>query len=273
MTGFEKKVFSSVDFKSLVQILLQNLSNDHIQIFSKKPEIQSLVESLNFAGLIPKELPTNQDYLLVSNTAIGGNKTDKYIKQRYTHTTSLTKSGKVENTLTIKRHHSFTNSEEYKWQNYLAPFGVTKMVDFTRYILGRGDNKVAVKVYVPAGSKLVSSSLDSGSFKTYFDKSINKTYFLFEMSLKPQATKEITLVYEPKIDLDFKPVANYELQLQNQPGSLNTVFEKKYAYQSSDSPRVYSHIPELQTFDSETGEPSLGFELKQDTLLKGVFAK
>ncbi len=270
MSGFEQKIFQSIDFKNLVQILLDNLNKEHLQIYSKKSDIQQLFQSLNFTGSIPKELAKNQDYLHVNNTSVGGNKTDKFIKQRFIQETQINKSGKVNHKLTIRRHHSFSDRVEFQWQNYLAPFGVTEMVDFTRYILGRGDNKVVIKVYVPKGSKLVSNNKN---IKTYSDKQLNKTYFLFEMLLKPQETKEVTFEYESNIDLDFDPVANYELLIQNQPGVVNTIFEKKYSYANSNAPRIYAHIPNLAKFDPETGEPSLDFDLVQDAKITAVFAK
>lgn len=273
LTEFEKQVFQLTNFQALFQVFSNNISQKHIQIFSKKEFIQDQIELFNVGNTFSINKP-NQDLLLITNTSIGGNKTDRYLKQRFIHNTSVSQNGQIQNTLTIRKFHAFTNSEEFTWQAQLARFGVTELVDYARYILGRGDNVSMVKVYIPDKSKIIAISGHDPSFKPkmHFDTDLSQNYLLLKTSLKPGKTNEVTITYQPPIKLKFNPVSEYSLKLIKQAGTTNTVFQKTYSAPNLNQPKLYTHLPDLTSFD-QAGKPTVEFTFQNDQELVAVFAK
>lgn len=274
IANFEKQIFSIKDFKGLFEIINQNLHQKHIQVFSKKDFIQNQIQHLGFSNLFQPTQDKNQDLLLVTNTSIGGNKTDKYIKQRYIHNTHFNRDNTIQDTLTIRKYHSFVNREEFVWQNYLRPFGVTELVDFTRYILGRGDNVSMVKVYVPNDSELdsIKGLPKNTKVSKFTDPDLNQDYFLFRMAVKPGETKEVSLTYTPKIKIKPNPAAQYNLSLQSQAGSFNTVFQKTYSFADPTTQKIYLHNPAITSY-SKDGIPTSEFPFESNVDLKAVYAQ
>lgn len=229
VTDLKTKLLETKDPQALLNLAIKNARQKHIQIYSKNDQIQSLFKKFNITGEIPTKLNPDEDYLLITNSSIGGNKTDPYIDERYIHETKISKSGEVENKLTIRKYHSFTDSEELKWLNMLRPFGVETLHDPTRYVLGRGDNVSMMKVYVPFGSELLSTQgIAYQDVRTYSDPETLKTYFLFKMQVTPREIKEVTLNYRTPINLKISPAGTYKLLVQKQAGSDNVTFEKRY---------------------------------------------
>lgn len=272
--SFQNALFDSIDFQLLAGIFIQNLDTKHLQLFSKKPAIQTQIEFYNFGNRFQAQnIPKNHNYLLVTNTSIGGNKTDKFIKQRLIYNTHFNPDNSIQNTLTIRRHHSFTDAQELRWQSQLRPFGVTQMVDYTRYILGRGDNLSMVKVFVPNNTKLLSvAGLDStAEISQHLDPDLNNQYFLFPIRVKPGQTTEVSLKFAPQIRLNPNPTDTYYLHLQSQAGALNTHFNKTYTFSNPESQRIFSHQPEISAFDPD-GNPTINFSFSNDITLRGLYS-
>jgi hypothetical protein len=262
------KILANPDITNLLRIININVQTKHIQLFSKDNRIQSIFERYGVAGTVSKDIADDEDYLLITNSSIGGNKTDPYIQERIIHTTNISAKAKVSNDLTIRKFHSFTDREELYWQRLLRPFGVEELHDPTRYVLGRGDNVSQVKVYVPFGSKLTSASgIDLNTIQTFNDSETLKTYFLFPMSVSPKQTTEVSISYETPIKLNPKPVTAYKLNLQKQSGTENVIFEKYYNIAENFKPETY--YPKDYNIDKE-GDYSYEFTLNSDTKMAAI---
>ena len=93
-------------------------------------------------------------------------------------------------------------------------------------ILGRGANKINMRVYVPAGSILIDSS--GSDVATKYDKELKKTYFFTTMAVSAGESEEISIEYRLPFTLDFsEPAATYKLIVEKQPGSKGSIFTKK----------------------------------------------
>ncbi len=231
------QLLASKDVSGIGTLITANATQKHIQLFSRDEDIQRIFEQFSLDGGI-KDVADTEDYLLVTNSSVGGNKTDPYIRERLIHNTTFS-NGKVIDKLTVRKHHAFRNSEEIKWLQFLRPFGVTELHDPSRYILGRGDNVSQVKAYVPFGSELISSSIDG--VQTFNDADTLKTYFLFPMTVSPGETVEVELEYKTPIKLDLKPVGAYSLTAQKQAGSDDVILEKHFEFE--DGMQIHKFYP------------------------------
>ena len=262
------KILANPDITNLLRIININVQTKHIQLYSKDPRIQSIFERYSVAGLVEKDISDTEDYLLITNSSIGGNKTDPYIKERFIHTTNINKKGEVSNELTIKKYHSFTDREELYWQRLLRPFGVEQLHDPTRYVLGRGDNVSQVKVYVPFGSEITNAEgIDTKNIMTFNDAETLKTYFLFPMSVKPKQTEEITIYYDTPVIIDLSPAGAYKLNIQKQAGTDDTIFEKYYKF--TDGVKGKAYYPKNYEIDKQ-GTYSHEFILNSDTKMAAI---
>ncbi len=166
-------------------------------------ELQKEIRSFGWTGEIVETAPT-QDYLMVVNTNIGGQKSDAKIEQDITHQAQVMDDGSIINTVNIKRTHTGVAGEQF--------YG--------------GPNIDYIRVYVPKGSEL----LDANGFTyppedvfkvpeewyrqdphladfekekgihaqsgTRVSEQFGKTTFGNWMSVLPGETSEVTFVYK-----------------------------------------------------------------------------
>ncbi len=132
------KRLTTVDAASLVPLLKnieEALGQKEIQAYFTDQATQNTITSFGWSGKITETLP-GQDYLLVVNTNIQGQKSDANIKQAIDHEAVVNDDGTVTNTVTITRTHQGSADEKL--------YGATN-IDYLR-------------VYVPAGSTLLAAS-------------------------------------------------------------------------------------------------------------------
>ncbi|HBA36458.1 TPA: hypothetical protein DCZ15_01125 [Candidatus Falkowbacteria bacterium] len=116
----------------IIAIFEQNMSAKQILFYFSDPLLQSEALKRNWAGEIKE---TAKDYLLVVNTNIAGQKTDRVITEKIEQTSVVDVDGKIINTLVITRtHHGLKNE----------PLVGVRNVNWLR-------------VYVPLGSQLLSA--------------------------------------------------------------------------------------------------------------------
>jgi hypothetical protein len=121
---------TSKDFLAIVDFLNSGLSQKELQLYLVNDEIQKQVIDHGWGGEIKW---TNHDYLLVSNTNLGGGKTDGVIHENINLQVDIQDDGSIVNTVTIERTH----------------FGIKGLM-FT------GVNNVNyTRLYVPKGSELM----------------------------------------------------------------------------------------------------------------------
>ena len=125
-----------INQKNLVNILSmfqENLSEKQILFYFNDSKAQQAVSSRNWAGEVKA---TDHDYLMVVNTNVAGQKTDRKIIENIDHYSEVSSNGVIINTLKITRKHSGVKNE---------PLVGVRNVNWMR-------------IYVPVGSKLISAN-------------------------------------------------------------------------------------------------------------------
>ncbi|MFZ5364318.1 MAG: DUF4012 domain-containing protein [Patescibacteria group bacterium] len=134
-------------FGEILVALIRALSQKDILLYSSSPEIEHEIKNFDWGGEV-KPVPEETDYLAVVNTNIAGQKTDWVVKQDIGLETNIVEGGYVKNKLTVTRTHEGIKRELFT--------GV-RNVNYLR-------------VYVPAGSTLISASGFEAPSKDLFEK-------------------------------------------------------------------------------------------------------
>lgn len=127
---------SKLDRDNLPKILSvfeQNMSAKHILLYFSDPQLQAELAQHNWSGEIRS---TRADYLMVVNTNIAGQKSDRLMQEAIDHQSEITSDGSIINTINITRTHKGIKNE---------PLTGVRNVDWLR-------------IYVPEGSELLEAS-------------------------------------------------------------------------------------------------------------------
>ncbi len=117
----------------IITVFEENMSEKQVLFYFSDPALQSEFASRNWAGIVR---PTDKDYLMVVNTNIAGQKSDRLMSEKIDLASEAGTDGSVINTVTITRTHNGLKNE--------ALTGV-RNVDWMR-------------IYVPQGSELISAT-------------------------------------------------------------------------------------------------------------------
>jgi len=239
--------------ENLVKIIAafeDSLSEKQIMFYFNDPGLQSEVSSRNYAGEI-KNAP--RDYLLVVNTNIAGQKSDRKMVEKIDHFSRVDISGKIINQLKINRTHTGQKNE----------------------ILTGVRNVNWLRVYVPSGSRLLSASGFETPDAAYFEEPDSswsdsgflaneavaitdaktglkiyqedgKTVFAGWVMVDPGQTSDINLMYELPFNFfdaapnkgflnslnsllnpDSRDLWPYSLLIQKQPGAAASSFHSR----------------------------------------------
>jgi len=199
MTMIEK-VFETKkeQWKSLINQGIREAQEKHVLFYMKDLQMQSLVEKFNFAGRI---VEFEGDYLHISDANLGGLKSDMYVERKADLKTSVSEDGTITNELTI----TYTNTGSYDgWLN--AP------------------TRDYVRIYVPQGSKLISSEGGLRTVGVFED--LGKTVFdnftqTYPVGLGKPNSQVIKFVYEVPFKLKKSGLLaqkEYKLLIQKQAG-------------------------------------------------------
>ncbi|MBI1888558.1 MAG: DUF4012 domain-containing protein, partial [Candidatus Spechtbacteria bacterium] len=121
--------------QELFSILADALEEKNIMLFFKERESQKFFEEHGWTGSM--ENAKNSDYLAVAHINIGGYKTSRYMEQEIIRRAKIKEDGTIVEHLLISQSHKGGDSK-YWWYN-------KPNIDY-------------VKIYVPKGAKLVSST-------------------------------------------------------------------------------------------------------------------
>lgn len=158
------------------QQIIANLQEKHIQLYFKDPNLQSSVESINFAGRV---LPTNgNDYLAVINVNFAGAKSNLFVNESYESRT--TRAGD-----SVKREVKVEYKNPFKHSNCNLEAGQLCLNATLRNW---------VRVYVPQGAKLIEFTGSKKQVQTYDE--LGKTVFEGYMEVVPEGKAEIKITYE-----------------------------------------------------------------------------
>jgi hypothetical protein len=185
----------------ILQIAYQALDKKQILIYSKDPELQQMIIERGWGGAI-KEAPG--DYLMIVDSNLGSLKTDQFVDRFIDY--SFDWQG---DDLVAKLILTYENNADLTWKS-------TRLRSYTR-------------VYVPKGSKLISSSGAMQNDKlrdpegtpgeVKISQEFNKTVFGAFISIEPNETG--SLIFEYKLPEQVKQQIEqnyYSLLVQKQPG-------------------------------------------------------
>ncbi|OGJ47023.1 hypothetical protein A2344_05780 [Candidatus Peregrinibacteria bacterium RIFOXYB12_FULL_41_12] len=266
----KEKITDSGNLIKTLGVLLDAAKSEHIAAYSWDDDFQQFWRSMNLDGeaYIPS---ADEDYLMVTVSGIGGNKTDKYVEQEINHKTLISEDGGLLDKLTITREHTYGEAVKTWQEETLASFGYTEISDSVRSILGSGDNVAGIRVYVPNGTQLSGST---GVFeqepKLMHDNDLNMDYFYMVVRTRPGETSKIELTYKLPFALTIDPVDDYFLYVEKQPGLDNTVFTKEIIAPNLNNNALY---PEGEFTEQTDLSYKFESELDRSFHLGGVFSK
>ncbi len=171
----------------LADAVFKAIQQKNVMMYFPDEELQSAVESFNMAGRVRE---SQGDYLMVVDANLGGRKANLFIDQELELDVQTNDSG-TQNTLTIKYRNPRPKD---KWLNDDAP--------------------TWVRVYAPAGSKLVDSK--GSELQVTTSEDLDKTVFSAFFVLRTQGVHTLTFTYETPTTTE-----PYQLLVQKQGGTKN----------------------------------------------------
>jgi len=205
----------------LFQMMITQIQEKHMLAYFHDPATQGGVESFDMGGRIQTASETASlfkykegqgwDYLHVNNSNMAGAKSNMFVSQKYTKDTTVNGDGTITTTLTVDYKNPYPGSD-----CSLATGGLCLNAPLRNW----------VRVYVPTGSKLVSSlgtqnplNGSASTMTTYTD--LGKTVFEGFLIVNPLGSAKLVLTYNsPVKSADGK----YHLLLQKQPGTQGDQF-------------------------------------------------
>ena len=167
----------------LAQVVLSNLMDKHVLLYMFDEDTQKAIETFNVGGRVKD---TEGDYLQIVDANIGGRKANLYVQQEVVDKV-VKKGDKVVHELEI----TYKNPQKHDgWLNSVLPN--------------------SIRVYVPKGTKLISSS-GAGDMET--SEELGKTVFNGFFELRPEGVVKVMLEYEVS-----KVGEPYTYLIQQQPG-------------------------------------------------------
>ncbi|HVY67551.1 MAG TPA: DUF4012 domain-containing protein, partial [Patescibacteria group bacterium] len=207
-------------FTQIVQSLQNELNGKQVVLYSRDPDVQRQLQAFHWTGELEN---SDRDYLAVVSSNLGGTKTDLYIDQQLNLTTTVALDGTITDELDITRTNKMPKLDQTNNLSYL-------------------------RVYVPAGSKLLSNigfdlknltyppgeqyQTDDDVYAWEKDQVTDvltgtgigqeggKTFFGNWLNLEGGETRTVKLVYQLPVKLSA--IDRYSLLLQKQIGSQNS---------------------------------------------------
>jgi hypothetical protein len=223
--AFAKEIMNEKYLSRVSSKLLRALEQKHIMFYSKHDEVEELFDKLGISGK-QYTLKEKEDYLSVINISSGGTKSDKFIEEKISHNTKIDEKGEIQNTVSITRTHLYDEKTLQKWKDILSVYGINNPEEYVLDILGRGRNRTTIRIYVPKGATLLSSS--DPDMKTTYDPELQKTYFTSTVEIFAGQSKELKFTYKLPFTLDFsnENMAVYRLIAEKMPGHPGQLFTK-----------------------------------------------
>jgi hypothetical protein len=205
--------------------LYEALNEKEIQVYFTDTDINNGLTKFNWSGKI-ENTKENQDYLMVVNTNIQGQKSDARIKQTIEHQAVINDNGEITITVIVTREHTGKAGEEF--------YGQTN-ADFMRLYVSQGSQLISVSGYVwpheknfkvpeiwTKSDELLKNTEKEIGFEpqsgTRITEEFGKTAFGNWLIVEPGTTGQIQFVYK----LPFKII------FYNQENKLEKIFGNDY---------------------------------------------
>jgi hypothetical protein len=240
----KEKLLGLNDFSKLLDVAAGLAQSRDIQVYSEDPDVEALATRFGLDGRMVAADPKT-DFLALVTTAIGGNKSDAFIKTQVDHHTEVDRLGKVTDRLTITKADTWTENDFATWQTLVDRYGTGKAdLKTLKFIQGQGDNMDYLRVYVPKGSHLIGlEGMDLAKLAAPED--LGYSVFAFPFGpLSPGQSKSVTITYELPFMIKSQPGDIYKFISQKQAGSENVTLNKSLAV--SDALKIVETYPKVE---------------------------
>lgn len=166
------------------------------------PQAQQGIEALNAAGQIH---PFDGDYLHINDTNFSGAKVNIFLSEAVTNAYSVASDGTITKTVTI---------------NYKDPFPPSDCSLKDGGLCLNAEYRDWLRLYVPQGSKLVSSTGSQIKINTYNE--LGKTVFEGFVTVRPEGFSTFTISYT--LPFKLKSGSPLPVMIQKQPGATNNPY-------------------------------------------------
>ena len=200
----------------LFQMLITEINEKHVLAYLHDDSAQKAAESFNMAGRIMTASESaavlkykegqGWDYLHINNSNMGGAKSNMFVSEKITKDTTVSQDGTITTKLTVDYKNPYPGSD-----CGLESGGLCLNAPLRDW----------VRVYVPAGSKLVESKgtqspKDGKPVSMISYDSLNKTVFEGFIIVNPMGTAKLEVTYTSPVALSE---SKYRLLMQKQPGT------------------------------------------------------
>ncbi|MEI7451827.1 MAG: DUF4012 domain-containing protein [Candidatus Falkowbacteria bacterium] len=188
-------------YSDLFNIVTDNVKRKNILVYFNDAQLNTLSSGLGWGGEIKN---TPADYLMVVDANLAAYKTDRVMDKTINYTVTEKADGLY---ASLKLDYDHNGSFDWKTTTY----------------------RNYVRVYVPSGAKLISSSgfaanaIESQD-ETFTFANAKKTYFGGFLSVEPGHSASLSLEYKlPDYIKDYMAKGTYDLYVQKQPGNKTKV--------------------------------------------------
>lgn len=181
----------------------------HLMVYMSDPLFFSFLTTQGWVGVVPEEgrekVGEREGFLAFSEANIGNGYPNQTLKRSFNLESNIDKAGWVSHKLTV----AYSNAGIYK---------------------------ARLKVYLPAGTKLVKAIWGNNEItkevKSFSD--YGRTGYSMVLELKPKEEKELKLEYQDAKSLSWEAnTAKYKLQVIKQPGTSADKFDFKLVFPPS----------------------------------------
>jgi hypothetical protein len=269
MPVLKEKLLASDKLGQLLSLVLDLVSERHIQAYSTDPEVQALIARAGMDGRTAESSPKT-DYLALVTTSVGGNKSDAYIRTTVDHHTTLSIDGKLVDRVVITKEHTWKESDFEPWAKLIERYGTGKTdLKTLKAIQGAGDNLDYLRIYIPKGSRLVSlEGADVKALASTEDLGYSVFGFLFGPVSAGQS-KTVTISYELPFSVFPQKNESYHFLAQPQAGSEHVTLEK--GFEVANGIDVVKTVPETK-FGPFVLYPSIKESLDQSQIFMASVA-
>lgn len=257
MPKFLNNFFSSFSDQqkiiSLTQVLSKALREKHLVFQFDNADFQNRLAELNYNGQVSQ---SDGDYLLVTNSNVGGMKSSLKMSEGIKYSVNIDQSGSISSDLKINRKHNGSN----EWPD--------------------GTNKNYVRVLIPLGSVVKSFQPGAGNFWPLADQTkalpslfepgteANRAKISFWMTTEPGQKSDTDLSYSQSNKIDTGGESfYYNLCVQKQVNSPIDEFELNISY-----PKNFKPV-NVTNYDQKNRIIVIKDKLDQDKYYKIKFSK
>jgi hypothetical protein len=210
-----RKEVQALPAETLMHIAQKAAKQNWVMAHSTEPAVQRAIERLGIDGRVAS--PPTADYLAVVSANVGGNKSDRYLREELRLASVITLDRQVTDTLTITRRHLWDSVNEEAFARLADKFGSPHIpLPLLKDILGAGENHAHTEVFVPLGAKLLA--IDGVPLETVQTREESgKTVFAFRFPKVAAGQSEaVSLRYALPEKLNLQ--GRFDLYYETQPG-------------------------------------------------------